>query len=271
MVTTRNEYEQRKDEILKLFKFIELLETKEARLLPNDSFEEDINRRLIKVSVDTISILRSSFYLVLYNCVESTTTNCLTSISTAIKEANCLYSDLREELRLLVIAANERKVSMFDVESTKHINDLKDAIETFCAERCISLDLNDYIKSSSQGQYSGSLDCRVIKKLFCKFGMDTSDWSCDCLKTIKENRNKLAHGEVSFQECCRDYPIMYMKDSMNEMFLFFDKVLLKTQEYIENQYFLMPSIRKKTSYSWLRAIIDYCFKWIKSFINQGEK
>lgn len=237
MITAKYEYNQRKDDIEKCYELLDDIMQKNGDVV----FDGDITT-LKHVSGDTKLILRSSFFLMLYNCVESTVTNCLTAICNAIIAEDCKFSDLRNEVKTAIVESYDYQTRNSNLSHEQHVSVLKSSIDVFCFSTPIRLTLNEYIHSSSQGTYSGSLDAKEIKKQFSRFGVNLEDLRCDQLVKIRDNRNKLGHGEVSFLECSNDSTIQYLEKAKIKMFEFFDKVIDRVEEYVNNKRFLAANV-----------------------------
>ena len=62
---------------------------------------------------------------------------------------------------------------------------------------------------------------------------------------VRNCRNKLAHGELSFQECCRDFSIQYVEVSKNNTLVYLEQLIDKVDNYIQAK-----SYRRPVSSSW---------------------
>ena len=58
------------------------------------------------------------------------------------------------------------------------------------------------------------------------------------MKEVKEERNNLAHGTISFVECGRNYSIDDLKKIKNETECFLENILEGMKDYYENQLYL---------------------------------
>jgi hypothetical protein len=61
------------------------------------------------------------------------------------------------------------------------------------------------------------------------------------LEDVKNKRNNLAHGTMSFVECGRDYTIEDLKKIKNETVFFLQNILSGMKNYYDNQLYLMAS------------------------------
>lgn len=201
MITVRHDFQKQKDEIELFYIYLDEIINHDARLI----IDPPINT-IKTIKVETIAITKSSFFLMLYNCVESTVVNCLCAILKDVENDGCKYNDLIDELQIVSLAAYDYNVRKCESKDDRN-KYMKQQIDFQTGLTVFHLDLKSLMASSSQGNFSGSLDAREIKKIFGRLKIDLSAIRCDELQQIKECRNKLAHGEVSFEEYGRDFPI----------------------------------------------------------------
>ena len=88
------------------------------------------------------------------------------------------------------------------------------------------------MSSSSQGNFSGSLDAKEIRKIFSLLALDLSTMRCDELVQVKNCRNKLAHGEVSFEEYGRNYSIQYLQVSKDHTLTYLNDLISNVDKYL---------------------------------------
>ncbi len=223
-----NAFKEHKGEINDFYCFLEKLISHGARLV------EDTSTTPIPIKVETTAIAKSSFILMLYNCIESTVVNSLNAIISAIKEDACRYSELVDPLQMAFLASYDYQ--LMECESKDERSKLlKKQADLITGVSGIDVDIKSLCGSSSQGNFSGSLDCRVIRHIFERLGINVSSLVCDEMKTIKDQRNKLAHGETSFQETGREFTIQYLKSSMDSVFSYFDSLIQLLDDYLRNK------------------------------------
>jgi len=239
MLQVKRTFQEHKDEINLFYDFLEEIVNHDARLVI------DPPTNTIKViKVETTAVAKASFFLMLYNCVESTVVNVFNTILRAMEEDGCRYTDLREELQLATLAAYNYRTR--ETESKDNRNQrLKEQSDYASGLSVVHLDIKSLTSSSSQGSFSGSLDAREIKKLFSRIGMDLSSLSCDEMKKIKDCRNKLAHGECSFHDYGRELTIHYIGVSKDRTFRYLDGLIQKTDEYITLKQYRQNRTTKK--------------------------
>ena len=84
---------------------------------------------------------------------------------------------------------------------------------------------------------SGNIDAKKIREIIKQFGGNEISNGRD-LKTIKDKRNNLAHGEFTFSEIGKDYTVKDLVDYKDETKQYLSSVLDEIQDYIDNQKYL---------------------------------
>lgn len=220
MLNTRIGYNKRLHEIEVYFNTLKLLDAgncsiKCVDILGNESYTE--------INSDLSTILKANGFLLLYNLIESTIRMSLDAVINSMHDSNVTFRSLSDELRKLWIRqegknANEDKI-MLIANSV-----LDDHLLKFKKE---------FIN------ISGNIDAQEIRNIFKKLGgAEISNGRH--LKTIKDKRNHLAHGEFSFSEIGRDFTVndlFVYKDSTKD---YLEKVLDEIQSYLDNKAYLHP-------------------------------
>jgi hypothetical protein len=219
----RQEYEIRKNEIDEYYSIILSFDSG-AKLVLRDNSERRVSSRIAIIA-------KANIILQLYNLVESTTTNLLNEIHDSIKTSNTNYSDLNNELKVLLI-------TYYYLIHTKKNNihhsasDIIKLIGLISENNSFDLVYSDMIKYYSL--YSGNIDSKELCKIFNKYGVNLNIQYNE-LKKIKDERNKLAHGIVSFEECGRDLSLQYINTLKEKTYLCLDEVITKIEEYIVHE------------------------------------
>ncbi len=228
MEKVKQEFTVRVTEIDLYYTLLSNIITREAQLIfPNEGdIRENFN---VKVS----SILKSSANLQLYNLVESTISNCLVEIHGSFSTETLVYSNLSDEIQKLWVkfhydyfkeTSNEKDI----------LHNLKVLIDTWVTNTLpITLTYKEFTKYNQGSNFSGNLDSKEIRKISEKYGIDF-DLKCAEIGVVKSRRNKLAHGEISFEEQGRGDSIEYMKVLKTETVDFLSKFIQAVDEYILN-------------------------------------
>lgn len=143
--------------------------------------------------------LKANAYLLLYNTVEAVMSQLLEDIHTEVHDSNANLDELNHKLYVLVIKTLNKEGSVKIDESFAHPS----------ARAMVLHWLKDYekrVKRNKNPHFSGNLDSDTIKDIGRKYGFFNDDEVIDkklsskALKTVRDYRNKLAHGEYSFAE-----------------------------------------------------------------------
>lgn len=146
-------------------------------------------------SVQKSSILKSAYIVLLYNIIESTTRLVFERIHDDL--SYCGYQQLSEKIQLLFVDYHFKKQS----DKTYKLN-----IDNTFSNTLKFPVLEDYTKKVTL--FSGNLDAKRLNELLKKYGIGPlTSRNKHMLLTVKNKRNKLAHGEDMFKDSCRGYTV----------------------------------------------------------------
>lgn len=185
MNSVKTDFSQRASEVRRYFRFVIALATDEFEIATNKAAGLTLP---LHERDELLKTLKASCYLLLYNLVESTMRNIVEAIFDEFREENIRFDDCREEIKRLVLVnfkarnTNKLLIKLQDIA--------RDVItETFVAKET----------------FDGNLDARSIRETAMKFGFvpptDRTGWM---MRTVKDNRNDLAHGNKSFSDIGKD-------------------------------------------------------------------
>jgi hypothetical protein len=80
--------------------------------------------------------------------------------------------------------------------------------------------------------YSGNLDSKKIDSIFARYGLSIN-LNTNELKHVKDFRNKLAHGEISFEECGRQISLPYLDNIIRKTFASLETLLTEITDYLD--------------------------------------
>jgi hypothetical protein len=223
MYVVFEEYRLRKDELNDYYLLISSVTSGSKIILSNNSEERISNRN--------ITILKANNIIILYNLIESTITNILIEIHDEINLNSTKYKELIPELQSLLFAYyNLLYKNKNDIyESAK---DITKFIQMIYGEIPFNLSYSEMVKYYSL--YSGNIDKKRLYKIFLKYGIKININGNE-LDTIKNKRNALAHGRISFEECGRDLTIQYIDHLNNAIFKCMESILNCVENYLQNQ------------------------------------
>lgn len=236
MITFIDTYNNRKKEIENFLELMEFLEKKENDRQNGISkfgeffYSKESNIHLTYQSL--INILKSNISLMIYSIIEYTVTNLIDTIYDEIRLNNLSYTDVNQSIKELW-----RKTIL------KAINDPNANFNTFLRknEEIISMILNHHTLNmySRNTLPAGNLDGNSIKEIFAYHGIqiktNSSNYRPDILQEIKENRNNLSHGSISFIEAVREDSLIDIRQKKIFVITFLDELIDTVSFYITNQ------------------------------------
>ena len=222
------EFEAKVQEIDIYFKFLDHVHEHGTSLyFPNKKTHQKkpVNDELLK-------IFKASSFLIMYNLVESTIRLSVDQIYEHIKMESFSYKDLRNELRELWV-----RDQLFDLERG-HANhsSYRNAAKKIVEEALESLTAEF---RSERLPISGNLDAASIRDLAAKFGFSSKVHNRakggSKLQIVKDMRNNLAHGSLSFSECGREFDETQLKEIKREIIIYLRHMIKNVDRYIEKR------------------------------------
>lgn len=164
--------------------------------------------------------LKAQFIIVLYNIVESTVCDCLNSFYDSIADDELTFAELSDEMRAMWKSSLNRSNPNKQKSDTELMG---------MAIRFDNLAIN----------ISGSLDIRKVFEVFSKHGCKLDETNRDkysnSFLVVKNKRNNLAHGNVSFSECGSNYLISDLEKFKKDILDGMQEIVTQAKEYISNK------------------------------------
>ena len=183
---------------------------------------------------DFLVILKANSFIVLYNLVEASVKNFIIGIYDEVAMQNLSYNDICDKLKKMWIDVYYNDLSHTTTNYSQHKEKAKKMIEFIIAEN--KVDFGDEVK------LSGNADLQQIKKMFDKHGMNIDSSviqnAGEGLLEVKNKRNHIAHGNISFIEGGRDSSITDLNQYKDEIIRFLNAINKEVSEYIDNQKYL---------------------------------
>lgn len=224
MQTTIDIYNERKDEIELYFLAIKQL----YQVTDNIDDEEKMDFH----KEDFIKILKSNILLMIYNLVESSVMGGILEVYEELKLQNLSYQTVSNEIKNIWFSFAFNQV----YDKNAHYNSYRDK-----ASQMISSILNNQpiILDRKATDISGNLNAEKIRQVCSSHGIPfNTPQGCRgglVLEDVKEKRNQLAHGTLSFVECGRDYSIDDLEKIKNETNIFLNGLLMDMKQYYDDQ------------------------------------
>ena len=200
--------------------------------------EVNANRQTIHTEDDSkfLRILKSNFLLMLYNLVEACMVSGMMEIYESLRSNKSNYTDLISEIRTIWSNYEIGKVYSNDAGRSSYEKRVQDIIIQVITNQPIAL------KRETLG-ISGNLDAKLIKDLCDKHRIRYVASDDDgCLRTVRDKRNNLAHGDESFGDCARDMTLADLEHIKNEVFKFIKDILDGMIEYHDNKLYLTSNL-----------------------------
>jgi hypothetical protein len=215
---------RRTQEVLRYFDFLTAVTNNKADSLgvlqPDHSIKKVENFAL---SRDLVKTFRANGYLLLYNLVESTMTNAIDAIHQIFQSKNLGFDDLRDEIQQVVLK-NFRGVAWDEYMAFDKSHPIQ-----------IAMLRMGYKK---ENLFSGNVDARSIRDTAKIYGFDIAAHDTSISKDgqrlldIKNKRNQLAHGKISFEDCGHETSHDELIAIANETIVYLKAVLAGIEEYV---------------------------------------
>lgn len=212
-------YIRRKEDVEEYFRLLCFLLSFETHR--NISIQNIDTGKSLVITQEMQCVAKAQSLILLYNLVESTVCDCLNAIYDAIQDESLIFGNVSDDIKNMWRNYLKRKNLP---EKTKNDNDIINM-----AIRFDSLAIN----------ISGSLDFRKIQEVFSKHGclLDNSsrDTIAQSFLVVKNKRNLLAHGNISFSECGAHYLLSDLQKYKEHIVDYMQDVVNKTCDYIANK------------------------------------
>jgi hypothetical protein len=171
---------------------------------------------------ELLKTLKASCYLLLYNLVESTMRNVVEAIFDRFRAENVRFDDCRNEIKKLVLlnfrARSPDKLLLRLTDIACHV-----VTETFEVKEV----------------FSGNIDAKMIRETADRFGFipPTKEigWM---MRTVKDNRNDLAHGNKSFSDIGKDVTPDRLEEARKQTFVVLFLTIRNVSAYLNEKKYL---------------------------------
>lgn len=228
MKTVLQDFDKRVEEIRLYFQFLsQIIEDDASLFLPKKS-----QNKFKKIDKELHKILKANGFLLLYNLIESSMINAITAIYDEMVADKESYKTICDEIRYVWLKYKHRNMNIKYASDSTIIEHLKEV-----ADDVVNNTIMEIEKKSLR--FGGNLDADIIRSLAQEYGFSTkthySARGGTHLKTIKLERNKLAHGEISFAGCGSYYTVSDMLKFQSQVIIYIRGILKNVNDFIEKK------------------------------------
>ncbi len=233
MNTVISDFNERVKEVYLYFAFIKDIIEKDARL----QFKEEGKLKSKQIKSDLVKILKANFFLILYNLIESSFRKSLVILCNEISSGPVEFDSIIPEIKKIWIKKHYKSFSKINQEDnpndrTKLVDYLLDVIENIATD-AVTIE-------PVKGNLAGSIDGQKIRETFLVYGIPIGPLASkesNKLLIVKNRRNQLAHGHVSFANCGRDFTIPELDDIKKQTVSFMRFILKHLNKKLSDGYY----------------------------------
>lgn len=255
------DYQNRVQEINEYLEFVFVIDKSTSIDLENVTFPdterlEQLNLLHLKdnstytLTSDLKKTLKANAYLLLYNLIEGSVMAGIDAILLAVNQSDKELRYFKKEIRSLYLdysMARNDEDSNLKAKDRKNLrgqlNSLIDQKVVFRHKNKDNSIIEGYIAYQdkvSKGEISGNVDLSVLTQLSMKYDFILPhDDVANELSIIKNKRNQLAHGEITFAEAGQEKSIEELMDMKSRITNYFNTLMQNIKGYIDNEEFIM--------------------------------
>jgi hypothetical protein len=225
LITVKTEFENRVSEIEEYFKLLEHFFEKNAVLF----FPNKKTHKYKSLNTDLERVLKANSFLLLYNLIESSIKQSITEIYDQITSQGLKYSDMSPLIKKLWLKENHKN--------------FKEKGESAILDIITNLDDDSIIIAFDSSKIiSGNIDRVKIKSLSDKYGFSMkvhhTAGDGNKLHIVKIRRNHLAHGNMSFSECGREFTYEDLSEIKIQVVRYLRQILKNIEELLNEEKFM---------------------------------
>jgi hypothetical protein len=222
------DFERRTAEVKQLFALVEQV-SKDSDPLSSSSahpiYRDDLS----------VKILKATVFLVLYNVVEATVRSCFSSLWSAVEGEDVKLCSLIGDLRGVWLKHEFRRIDPFSA-SGKTYRDL--------AERIMEFSILDGVPRVGFRQLSGGGNWGVdeIREICVEHGLNmrtprAARAGVD-LNTVRDRRNDLAHGTLSFEEVGQAFTVEELRSMLARSLSTLRALVTCSEQFLDSKGYL---------------------------------
>lgn len=201
-----NDFDERVKEVDRYLRLLRLMDKPNTRF----AYLGTNGRRHRAIDGECYKILKATTFLLIYNLIESSVRNALRTVYEQMRNDRCTCEDLTDTLRSLWIEQQYRAIDPKAASPLKYQSTAQELIKH--AVNKLAIDMQE-----AKLPISGNLDAEQVRQLCYKHGVSAKTHRAAQggyhLDAVRKQRNALAHGDISFSECGRQYTV----DDLNQI------------------------------------------------------
>lgn len=220
-------FESRVEELESYLRFLKKLDSTNARLCVISK-----RTRMEKVQPDDLKLLKASAFLLIYNVVEASVRDGFAAIYESIKKDGFTYQQVTQEMQTIWVQKAFDELAIAGSGSKTYSKLARELITKVIEGAVLSIDKRDI-------RVSGNVDAQKIRELCWFHGVSYRahhrSFGGAELKTVKDHRNDLAHGSMSFSECGRMYTVEDLDRITRQVVIYLRSILRNIKSFIDGR------------------------------------
>lgn len=220
-----DDFNERVAEVEQFLKVLERLERPGVVL-----YDKSTRREKRVFQEGSLKVMKATVFLLIYNTVESAIRSAFGYLYDCVGNAAIRGGDLRAELRNIWI---KQQFQALDDDSSS-LRTFRELTERLIGEMAEGVTVS---LASNMLPISGNLDADVIRGVCKKHGVGVAVHKRAAggveMKTVKDQRNALAHGSTSFSDCGKQYTVSDLKRINSQAVLFVRGILRNVKKYTD--------------------------------------
>jgi hypothetical protein len=183
--------------------------------------------------IEVVVVLKASFFVALYNNIEATAYATLEKVHYRLGLRK--YSELTEKLQKRMLEYSFGKGRSADLKDTSKVEAMKQKI---LAEDLRFPSIHDFLNRKTI--FSGNLDARRLGEIADEYGMRAPLFrgKTQHVLTVKNKRNKIAHGELSLSDAGKGIKNRELGDIFDAVNLVLEAFISTTDEFLTKELYL---------------------------------
>jgi hypothetical protein len=230
MSALRDVFQERCSEVDQYFSLLKLIEREQCDLL----FKHGRAQVRVPVRQEWIKTLKATSFLILYNLVEATVRDAITALYDKISKESMPIGDAKNEFIGIWVEQEFRLLDKYSASPRTYHELISRLVHETSGNSSLRIPADDL-------PISGNLDAATISKLCTKHGIPLKIPKIARggteLSSIKRQRNDLAHGILSFEECGRQITVPELMQIRKECVSYLRALLSQLERFADAKHY----------------------------------